>query len=285
MWPGRDVHDGGRPHAGGMPFTVSHVAAVLPLRARPGWAAALPAAPLVIGSMAPDLPTAAGLPGWRSATHGLVAAISLDVAITLVLVAVWVLVLRPAVADALPALASRWAAPRRRPTTVAGRWRGAAGWYVAAALGSLTHVLWDGLTHGGEGVALWPVARNYQEIFPVLQLVSSVLGLAVLAVWAARWWADRRPAVPARPAVRARLLVPAATVAATTSAVVAGLRYAARAANPVASVVEGSPWVEAAFGALSGLLGALVLLALLHRVTRKVAEPAQAAGRPPALTR
>lgn len=249
-----------------MPFTVSHVAAVLPpLRARPRWAQELPAAVLALGAMAPDLPTAVGLPDLRSATHSLGSAVTTDPLLALVLVGVWLQLVRPAVADVLPGLAARWSPP---PASVrVSGWTGSAvRWYLAAAIGSLTHVLWDVVTHAGTGVARWSALTGYQWLFPVLQLGSSVLGLAALGWWGARWWRASTPTpAPVQP-VRWGHAAVALVVAVVVSGAVAAARYAARAAAPVGSAGEGEPVVEAVFGALSGLLLSTLLLSLLHRL-------------------
>lgn len=72
-----------------MPFTPSHVAAVLPL-ARTG----LPPAALVVGSVAPDLPYYLPLPVAAATTHG-PAGLWLDVLLGGAVLVVYAYVLRP----------------------------------------------------------------------------------------------------------------------------------------------------------------------------------------------
>lgn len=251
-----------------MPFTVSHVAAVLPLQARPRWADALPAAVLALAAMAPDLPTAVGLPDLRSTTHALWSALTVDPLLVLGLTVMWVQLVRPAVADVLPGLAARWSGPPSRPASgpASGRAVRAVRWYLAAVVGSLTHVLWDVVTHAGTGVARWSVLTGYQWLFPLLQFGSSLLGLAVLGWWCARWWRASTPRHPPVHTVRWGHAAVALVVAVIVSGAVAAARYAARAAAPVASAGEGEPLVEAVFGALSGLLLSALVLSLVHRL-------------------
>src|SRR3954447_6213476 len=81
-----------------VPFTISHVAAVLPLTARPvsRW---LPPTPLVIGAMAPDVPQTLGALALREDTHELTGAFGVDVVLTALGCLLWAYVLRPVVAD------------------------------------------------------------------------------------------------------------------------------------------------------------------------------------------
>ncbi len=96
-----------------MPFTPSHVAAILPLARAP-----LPAAGLAIGSMVPDLPyfVPIGIP--REYTHSLIGGLTADLPMGLVAVAVWVFVLRSPLVVALWALL--WA---RRTASVTTSYR------------------------------------------------------------------------------------------------------------------------------------------------------------------
>jgi hypothetical protein len=249
-----------------VPFTVSHVVAVLPLRAgRTGLLLATP--PLVIGSMAPDLPSVVGALSLRDLTHQLVGAFTVDVAITAVGCVVWALVLRPVVADLVPGLAARWGPLRRseRP------WAVRAGlWYLAAAIGCLTHVVWDAFTHaGGAGRAWIPFQRVDVWIFETLQVVSSIVGLAVLAWWTLRWWRSHPPVgeqwndhAPA-PMVRRRrtVLAVAVVLSATAWAAVARVLDSTQPVDPWRVVINFG------FGALAGALVGALLVAVVYRLS------------------
>lgn len=126
-----------------MPFTVSHVAAVLPLVRTP-----LPVSALVIGSMSPDLPYFVGaLDLQHSETHSLSGILGPDLVLGVLLWVVWHGVLAaPALAGVLAAVRARCAGAR------VGLWcRLRAGPLLAvlAALvvGAATHVVWDLFTH------------------------------------------------------------------------------------------------------------------------------------------
>jgi hypothetical protein len=244
---------------GRVPFTVSHLAAVLPLRGRSGRLSRLPVAPLVVGAMVPDLPAVVGENWLRPRTHGLPAAVTLDVVLTLVVVVIWALGVKPAVVTVAPALAARWdPAPRWRPMTA---WW----WYVAAALGSLTHVVWDAFTHSGEGAAVWfPELSGHGVLFFALQLGSSALGLAYVLLWSRSWW--RRTAARAD---GARLASGRFHVAVLTLAL-AGLVGAWR--RSVGVHAAGAGWLEPGgavgelvFGLICGALVGALLLAAAYR--------------------
>ena len=180
-----------------MPFTLAHPAAVLPLRG----VRYLRTAPLIIGAMVPD--TYDYVP--QHLRHLLLRAHSFEGSYTVCIVLGYALlaalfVLRRPLTALLSARA-RWLclsalAPFRSPL----EWLFAP---LAFLLGAWTHLLWDSFTH----IEGWMVQRfallsttvtigfYHGALYHVLQYVSSVLGLAVLAAW---YW--RLPAPPAAPA-------------------------------------------------------------------------------------
>lgn len=175
-----------------MPFTASHAVVALPFIRTP----LVPAA-IAIGAMTPDLPLFFRGVGLNySFMHTPVNAIWTSL-LAFVLFLVWRVVLRPAV----PELAPRWLA-RRLPTgwstsglpaasraVGAGERRG----YplllaVSLVLGVISHIIWDLFTHDGRwGVQLFPALDEMWGPlagFKWLQHGSSVLGLAIIGVWA-----------------------------------------------------------------------------------------------------
>ncbi|XVV04572.1 DUF4184 family protein [Actinosynnema sp. CA-248983] len=185
-----------------MPFTVSHVAAVVPFARRP----LVPSA-LVIGSMSPDLPYFAAIRPWGGElTHTWWGVALVDVPITLLALLFYRAVLHEPVMALLPgrvrSKAAGLPAPRFGPALL-----------VSAFIGALTHVLWDGFTHS-DGWALRFVPELGRDVVPglgvykVAQWISGLVGVLVLAWWCRRLSA-RAPehpvpdhcAPPARPAV------------------------------------------------------------------------------------
>ncbi|GAA4923921.1 DUF4184 family protein [Streptomyces coeruleoprunus] len=175
-----------------MPFTLSHAAAVLPGIRRSGAARGpLVASALVMGSFSPDMTYFADsvIPGamaFGEVTHGLWGVFTVDVAVTAVLVAVWLMVREPLLA-LLP--------ERRRGrlyTVLRGRpWQGrspvalAAWFYVSAVIGAATHVVWDLFTHPDRwGTRVLPVLSEQFAGLPgylYAQYGGSALALVVLA--------------------------------------------------------------------------------------------------------
>lgn len=251
-----------------MPFTVSHVAAVLPLRRGPDSRWALPVAPLVLGSMAPDLVMVLGRPALREVSHSLPGVLTLDLPIVAVSWLLWAVLLRDPVRQLVPAIAARWQPPAtRRPLDRLAR--GA----CAALLGIATHLVWDAFTHR-DGWVVRHVDAMQSRVGPLLvadwlQLGCSALGLVVLAGWALRWW---RTTPPRRPVPRARGLLPVGA-----ALVVLAFLGAARRAAPIAPELLRDPFDRGAwrafvtlglFGAGGGAMVAALLTGVLWRVVR-----------------
>ncbi len=178
-----------------MPFTVSHVAAVVPLARLVGARTSFSA--LVIGAMVPDL--GYYVRSWTLAVHlhTVDGAATSGVLIGLGLYLVFHLLVRPAYVRLLP----YWCARRLGPEN----WR--RGWPVqqpvwavllCLLLGAMTHVAWDSFTHIRAGSAWgdWFAAPVFDGAWPrylVLQHVSTVGGALVLPA-ALVWWVRRTPA-------------------------------------------------------------------------------------------
>jgi hypothetical protein len=184
-----------------MPFTVSHIAAVLPIARVARYR--LPLAALAIGSMSPDFGyfINIGLPGRLSHTIGGIFTRCLPIGLAVYLL-FHLLVSRPALSLMPQQLADRLAPllPCREDVTF-GR-----GLLVLAALtlGAFTHICWDSATHRDGAVVLFfpqmleavPLAALADmPMYKLLQHASGVFGLAVLAVSVSRWW-RRAPAQP-----------------------------------------------------------------------------------------
>ena len=175
-----------------MPFTPSHVAAVLPFVRTP----LVPSA-LVIGSMTPDLFYFVPVDVERGLSHSLLGAVTLDLGAGLLVFVLWQLVFRLPAADFAP----HWLRARL-PT---GRARLSAGHLALAAasvlVGIATHLAWDTLTHAGwlTSVAPWTAAEaGPLPVVTWMQHGSSLLGLVAVLIWFVLW-VRRTPAVPTEP--------------------------------------------------------------------------------------
>ncbi|MEV6076095.1 DUF4184 family protein [Streptomyces sp. NPDC052069] len=195
-----------------MPFTLSHAAAVLPGIRRDGTGRGpLFASALVAGSFAPDITYFADsvIPGameFGEVTHALWGVFTVDVLITAILVAVWLLLREPLVALLPAAQQGRvhaFVSGRRRDRASLGPLHGV--WFVlSAAIGASSHVVWDAFTHHSRwGTELLPVLTRSiggHPVFQVVQYGSSAVALTVLA-WFTVTALRRTGPAPVPPAV------------------------------------------------------------------------------------
>ncbi len=193
-----------------MPFTVSHVAAVLPVHRPLARLHAFSAA--VIGSMVPDfgLLLPGGLARWQ--THSLQALITFCLPVGLATYVLTHVLIKPAVLEVLPdgpyarlrrsGDGTQWARPRVWAVVV-----------LALLFGALTHLVWDGFTHeNARGVRLFPQLLNYGpemaghslRLYMWAQDGSSVVGL-VIVLGALALWLRHAPAPRPRPVRRLAL--------------------------------------------------------------------------------
>jgi hypothetical protein len=185
-----------------MPFTVSHVAAVLPFYRRLSRWGVLSAA--VIGSMVPDFDFFLPVHLTREQTHGFMALFTFCLPVGLATWLLFQVLVKPAVSEVLP---TNWYTRLSREHGTV-RLESLKGWAMAALAvlgGALTHVIWDGFTHeDGRGVRMLPFLGDTGPEFGVrqwpwwlwLQHGSSVVGL--LIVFGALWyWARTTPPVDA----------------------------------------------------------------------------------------
>ncbi|MGW3009750.1 DUF4184 family protein [Streptomyces sp. NPDC001219] len=285
-----------------MPFTLSHAAAVLPAVRRTGAARGpLVASALVAGSFAPDMTYYADtlVPGgmaFGEVTHSLTGVLTVDVLVTVVLVAGWLLVREP-----LTALVPRtWRGPvhaflRGRPWQPRGPRELAVlvgGFLVSAVLGAATHVVWDAFTHPGRwGTRLVPGLDRVVGGLPVytyVQYGTSALALAGMAafVWPVLRGRGATAAAAAPPAavpelsVRLRLLLTAPLALCVVAGAVHRVLRARAVYGPAASALDYLP--TALFGAGAGLVLGLPLFAVAVRLLHRRTRAAGATGRLPA---
>ncbi|MGP3960084.1 DUF4184 family protein [Nonomuraea sp. 3N208] len=164
-----------------MPFTPSHMAAVVPLitssrvrRFADPWA-------LAMGAMVPDLPIFLPFLPHYTNWHSWLGVVTIDLVAVLVLLPLFHWVFRdPLISLLPPSLAGRAALltpDRLRPLPIA----------VGAVIGAATHVLWDSFTHS-TGPAEWGPWLSVSifgviRVFRLLQYTSSVIGLVAVVWW------------------------------------------------------------------------------------------------------
>jgi hypothetical protein len=222
-----------------MPFTVSHVIAIIPLARSP----LVPSA-LALGAMVPDAPLFVPI-STRDFTHGATGMVTFDLGVGLLAVAVFHGLLKMP----LLALAPEWFRARLTIPARAFTWR-SFGWVVLSlAIGTFTHVAWDSFTHKtGPTTEAFPVLAEpfigSMPFFKVAQYTSGVLGLLILAAWS--WFWLRKAPVSPNPvpgvSLSVRTLVLAGAVLAGTLGGVLGAIYR----EPRTPFIAFQYWVESA---------------------------------------
>jgi hypothetical protein len=170
-----------------MPFTVAHAAAVLPFGRLSRYR--LPMSALMVGAMSPDIAYFLPVEISRITTHDLPGIFRFCWPAGLSVWLVYVLLLeRPTIA----LLPDAW-----RLRIAPG---GPLSWTLlvfaslAIMLGAATHIVWDLFTHSSPVVDAIPPLREVRvqvgpfnpRLYKLLQYVSSIFGLTVLAIWAWR---------------------------------------------------------------------------------------------------
>jgi hypothetical protein len=212
-----------------MPFTVSHIAAVLPLHKPLRRLGLISAA--TIGAMAPDLDLILPIRLTREQTHSWSALLTFCLPVGLAAWALFQALIKPALIEVLPdRISGRLFAEHIRPRPGSVQvWLSAA---LAVLFGALTHVVWDGLTHeeaGGVRILPMPGEGGSEPggstwlLYRWLQHGSTVLGAAVVFTALCLWVAHAEqpnPAPERRLAARERhrwmalyILIPALLVA------------------------------------------------------------------------
>ncbi|MFV0136607.1 DUF4184 family protein [Streptomyces sp. HMX87] len=274
-----------------MPFTFCHAAAVLPaVRADGTGRGRLVPAALVAGSFAPDMTyyaasAVSGAMEFGDVTHSFPGVFTVDVLVAWALVGLWLLVREPLVAllprgrQGRTAALLRCGVPRARVRPSMAGW-----WYVSAALGALTHVVWDAFTHLDRwGTRMFPALGREiagSPLYWYLQYGGSAVAAVVIAVFVVR--ALRRmpreahpvgiPALSARDRWWAGAVLGGCAAAGAVHRATRWWDYW----GPVAKPWELIPTV--CFGAGAGLVPGLLLYAVGVRVWRPVRLPGGADG-------
>ena len=179
-----------------MPFTLSHVAAALPLRRMNMiWSA------VVIGSVAPDLPYVLGTTKYRMLGHDFPGVLWFTLPASLGALWLFHIAIKRPIVGLLPAGFQH----RLHQHLGAFRFGGAPRFAAIAfsiTVGLVSHLAWDAFTHP----FTWPWRRwiwlrswvhvplaGDTEMDVVLQYASTVIGIVALAVWIALWYRRTLP--------------------------------------------------------------------------------------------
>lgn len=208
-----------------MPWTFAHPAAILPLRSLcPRWLS-LPA--LILGAMAPDMSYYVGMHGkWRDFCHTPEGILIACLPVCLLLLALLLRFASP-MTVLLPEPHRSLVRAQLRPSPHPA-WLALAVAVLSVLIGAATHVLWDSFTHEGLwGAELLPeLEEPLVEVMDrqflathLLQHLSTVVGVGVLALAYRRTLRARPPAAPApQDARRRRLLLACLALAAVVGA-------------------------------------------------------------------
>jgi hypothetical protein len=170
-----------------MPYTISHVAAVLPISP---WLARLRIlSATVIGSMVPDLGHLLPVYPSRTITHSALSLVTFSLPLGLLCYWIFQRLMKTPLLTLLPDQAyMRW-----RPFAAPAALTSPRQWVLAACgvlAGAVTHLAWDGFTHeGARGMRMIPELDDWVVVVHghhfigagLLQGASSVLGLAIVA--------------------------------------------------------------------------------------------------------
>jgi hypothetical protein len=254
-----------------MPFTISHIAAVLPAHRVLSRARLFSAA--VIGSMVPDFGLL--LPGFmpRWETHSIEALFTFSLPVGLVAFVLTVLLVAPALTEVVPDRAYarlRLAEADRPPRAL---WLTLVYAAPVIVLGAVTHLVWDGFTHeNARGVRMFPILDELGpeldghtlQLFRWLQYASSIVGLVVVVV-ALLVWMHHAPTaatvrIPRRLGDLERRIWSSGYVLVALSGIAAGVW---RVHAHMSTLAAGMRIGAVAIGALRASVMSLVLVSLL----------------------
>jgi Domain of unknown function (DUF4184) len=171
-----------------MPYTISHVMAVLPFsRLLARWRLL---SACVIGAMVPDFGLFLPWRPERAETHSVIALLTFCLPVGLFTYWIFQFLIKTPVLEVLP----EGAYARSRPLAAPADFRSLRSWALAACgvlAGAITHLVWDAFTHeGARGVRMFPalddplveIGRRHWDAVRVLQDLGSLVGLAVVVV-------------------------------------------------------------------------------------------------------
>jgi len=183
-----------------MPFTVSHAAAVIPLRKV--FHGFLPLSALIIGSFSPDFRYFIPALRLQIFSHSLPAIFVFCLPLSLLVLFVFHKIVKEPLFQLLPESLQRRIEPESLKFSFLPLKKLIA-IVIAIILGAFTHIVWDSFTHEhGDAVERWQVLYTTSfrvfgfdlRLYKLLQHGSTFVGLGLLAYWFMKWF--RKQPVP-----------------------------------------------------------------------------------------
>jgi Domain of unknown function (DUF4184) len=182
-----------------MPFTLSHAAASLPFRRfKPVWPA------LIVGTFAPDLQYFILISDKDRSGHHYPQVLLYTIPFALLVLWIFERVVKGPAIELLPSALQSRLQGKLEPLSFAGlKQFGSIVLWVVVGVG--THLAWDQFTHAHSWTAShWTILRTMVHppllhsisVARLLQHLSTIGGMAVLAVWLAHWYRRTLPAQP-----------------------------------------------------------------------------------------
>jgi hypothetical protein len=265
-----------------MPFTLSHAAASLPFRRlKPVWPA------LVIGTFAPDLQYFILISDEDRSGHHFPAILLFTLPLALLVLWLFERIVKAPVIALLPSAIERRLHDKIAPLSFSG-WPQFGSIVLWTAVGIATHIGWDQFTHSySELASYWSFLRvriplplgHSMQFAHLLQHISTVGGMVVLAIWFAGWYRKTPPVAAVQEEVSPRMKI---AMAVTMAGVAVLLGYSVAVLRLAGHVLPVKPlqFAVTVFVATALVMGVELLiygLALtvndrLHRVSARQAD-------------
>jgi hypothetical protein len=255
-----------------MPFTVSHAAAVIPLRKI--FQYSLPLSALIVGSFSPDFRYFIPFLRLQIVSHSLQGIFLFCLPLSLLVLFLFHKIVKEPLYHLLPESVQRriepetlqfFFLPLKRLIVI----------IVAIMLGAATHIIWDSFTHEhGGAVERWQIL--YTSIFhlfgadirlyKVLQHISTVVGLALLAYWIMKWFRHQLvPQIESKPYLATGTKVKI-LISLTVFAIVVGLAFGFWLSTQFTGVLAFRVFVVQT---VVGIMAAFVFAAFLYSLAFK----------------
>lgn len=174
-----------------MPFTPTHILAVVPLSVAFRW---MPWSALAIGSMIPDFPVFVPISPDYGITHSATGLFTACLPLGLAAFFLFQCFIKVPVLSLMPTGVQRRLTDCSRPI-VSASWTSLAAISASIVLGAGTHIVWDAFTHAGRwGTQAFPILNSSAVWggisipgYKLFQYGSTFVGLPALALLAAVW--------------------------------------------------------------------------------------------------